>query len=349
MRSTCGCPSGSTSGASPGPPRSGCTSGTTSPGCTRTARATPCTPAPPVAERPPPPPGPPAQRTGPPGIGAHVPVAGGFAAGLRYAADIGAEAIQVFVSNPRSWALPAGDPAQQARAADTIRERLAEAALPVFVHTPYLVNVGSADPVTRDRSVASIRHSLLRGAAIGARGVVVHTGSATGGDRDKGLLLARDCLLPVLDSIPADGPDLLLEPTAGVGQLLCSPLADLGPYLEMLGWHPRAGVCLDTCHAFSAGADLAAPDGAAAALSELAGVLDGAGRLRLVHANDSKDRCGSRRDRHENIGAGQIGEQPFGALLRHPAAAGVPFVIETPGPKAAHAADIATLTRLRAR
>jgi deoxyribonuclease-4 len=317
------------------------------------AERPPRPPGPPGSGPPPPglpgPPGPPGQRTGRPGIGAHVPVAGGFAAGLRYAADIGAEAIQVFVSNPRSWALPAGDPAQQARAADTIRERLAEAALPVFVHTPYLVNVGSADPVTRDRSVASIRHSLLRGAAIGARGVVVHTGSATGGDRDKGLLLARDCLLPVLDSIPADGPDLLLEPTAGVGQLLCSPLADLGPYLEMLGWHPRAGVCLDTCHAFSAGADLAAPDGAAAALSELAGVLDGAGRLRLVHANDSKDRCGSRRDRHENIGAGQIGEQPFGALLRHPAAAGVPFVIETPGPKAAHAADIATLTRLRAR
>src|SRR3984885_10906736 len=231
MRSTCGCPSGSTSGASPGPPRSGCTSRATSPGCTRTARATPCTPAPPVAERPPQPPGPPGpgqpptrpatprQRHGLPGIGAHVPVAGGFAAGLRYATDIGAEAIQVFVSNPRSWALPAGDPAQHARAADTIRERLAEAALPVFVHTPYLVNVGSADPVIRDRSVASIRHSLLRGQAIGARGVVVHTGSATGGDRDKGMLLARDCLLPGLDSIPAQGPDLLLERTAGDVQL----------------------------------------------------------------------------------------------------------------------------------
>ena len=152
---------------------------------------------------------------------------------------------------------------------------------------------------------------------------MVHTGSATGGDRDKGMLLARDSLLPVLDSIPADGPDLLLEPTAG-GRASCSApsLADLGPYLEMLGWHPRAGVCLDTCHAFSAGADLTAPGGAAAALTELAGVLGGAGRLRLVHANDSKDPCGSRRDRHQNIErAGQIGERPFGALLRHPAAA----------------------------
>jgi deoxyribonuclease-4 len=284
-----------------------------------------------------------------PRIGAHVPVSGGFAAGLCYAADIGAEAVQVFVSNPRSWSVPAGDAAQRAREADAIRDRLAGASLPVFVHTPYLINVGSADPVIRERSVASMWHSLSRGGAIGARGVVVHTGSAAGGDRDKSMIYARECLLPVLDSIPADGPDLLLEPMAGQGQMLCATLADLGPYLDMLGWHPRAGVCLDTCHAFSAGADLTARGGAAAAMNELTGVLGGTGRLRLVHANDSKDPCGSHRDRHENIGAGRIGVSPFGALLRHPAAAGVPFVIETPGPKAAHADDIAALQRLRAR
>jgi deoxyribonuclease-4 len=277
-----------------------------------------------------------------PGIGAHVPVAGGLAAGLRYASDIGAEAIQVFVSNPRSWTLPADGPVHLAREAEVVRDQLAGAGLPVFVHTPYLINVGSADPVIRERSVASIQHSPRRG-------VVVHTGSAAGGDRDKAMRHARDCLLPVLDSIPADGPDLLLEPMAGQGQLLCTSPGQLGSYLEMLDWHPRAGVCLDTCHAFSAGTDLGAPGGAAAAMDQLTAVLGGAGRLRLVHANDSKDPCGSRRDRHENIGAGQIGERPFAALLRHPASAGVPFVVETPGPKAAHAADIATLVRLRAR
>ena len=274
-------------------------------------------------------------------------MSGGFAAGLLYAADIGAEAIQVFVSNPRSWSLPAGDEAARAREAGEIRDQLAEAALPVFVHAPYLINVGSADPVIRERSVTSVRHSLDRGRAIGALGVVVHTGSAAGGDWDTGMLYARECLLPVLDSIPADGPDLLLEPMAGQGQLLCTRVADLGPYLEMLGWHPRAGVCLDTCHVFAAGADLGAPGGVAAVMDELTGVLGGTSRLGLVHANDSRDACGSRRDRHQNIGAGQIGAPPFGALLRHPAAAGVPFVIETPGPKEAHAADIATLGRQR--
>ncbi len=289
-----------------------------------------------------------AERLPRPRIGAHVPVAGGFAAGLRYAAAIGAEAIQVFVSNPRSWSLPAGG-AARARPADAIREQLGEAGLPVFVHTPYLINVGSADPVIRERSVASMLYSLRRGGAIGARGVVVHTGSAAGGDRDKSMLYARDGLLAALDSIPDDGPDLLLEPMAGQGQMLCATVADLGPYLEMLEWHPRAGVCLDTCHAFSAGHDLSARGGADALLDELAAVLGGTGRLRLVHANDSKDACGSHRDRHENIGAGQIGAQAFRALLRHPAAAGVPFVVETPGPQAAHAADIATLKDLRAR
>ncbi len=283
-----------------------------------------------------------------PRIGAHVPVAGGVAAGLRYAAGIGAEAIQVFVSNPRSWALPAGGAAPD-RQADAVRDLLAGAARPVFVHTPYLINVGSADPGIRERSVASMLYSLRRGGAIGARGVVVHTGSAAGGDRDKSLRYARDCLLAALDSLPDDGPDLLLEPLAGQGQMLCVTVADLGPYLEMLEWHPRAGVCLDTCHAFSAGHDLAAPGGADAALDELAAVLGGTGRLRLVHANDSRDPCGSHRDRHENIGAGQIGTQAFRALLRHPAAAGAAFVVETPGPRAAHATDIATLKDRRAR
>jgi deoxyribonuclease-4 len=133
-------------------------------------------------------------------------------------------------------------------------------------------------------------------------------------------------------------------------------LADLGPYLDALGWHPRAGICLDTCHLFAAGHDLAAPGAAAALLAEFAqlagrdpesGRAAAAGRLRLIHANDSKDPCGSRRDRHENIGAGQIGTAAFRDLLAHPATAGVPFIVETPGPRAAQAADVAALTCLR--
>lgn len=291
----------------------------------------------------------PASTTRP--AGAHVPVAGGLATGgLRYARQIGAEAIQVFVSNPRGWALSVGD-----RRQDTaFRDEVTAAALPVFVHAPYLVNVASPDQATWQRSVAALRHSLARGAAIGARGVVVHPGSAAGGDRGAALRRAREALLPVLDALGEHGPRLLLEPTAGQGFLLCGTLSDLVPYLDALDWHPRAGVCLDTCHLFAAGHDLAAPGAAAALLAEFAAVLAAGpaagtadGRLGLIHANDSKDGCGSRRDRHQNIGAGQIGTGVFAGLLAHPATAGVPFIAETPGPVAAHAADVATLKRLR--
>jgi deoxyribonuclease-4 len=160
--------------------------------------------------------------------------------------------------------------------------------------------------------------------------------------------------MPLLDSLGDDGPDLLLEPTAGLAQMLCATTADLGPYLDALDRHPRAGLCLDTCHAFAAGHDLTARGGAARLLDSLIEIVDrdrrpgSASRLRLIHANDSKDGCGSRRDRHENIGAGRIGSRPFAALMRHPATRGVPFIVETPGPRDAVAADVAALKRLRA-
>jgi deoxyribonuclease-4 len=130
---------------------------------------------------------------------------------------------------------------------------------------------------------------------------------------------------------------------AGQGQSLCSQVDELAPYLEALEWHPRAGVCLDTCHLFAAGYDLTAPG----AVPGLLAALDRAvpGRVRLVHANDSAYPCGSRRDRHAAIGAGLIGLGPFGELVRHPLLADVPFVAETP--KASQEGDVAALRRLR--
>jgi deoxyribonuclease-4 len=277
-------------------------------------------------------------------IGAHVPVAGGLATGgLRYAAQIGAEAIQVFVSNPRGWAMAVGKPAEDER----LRAHSEDMGMPVFVHSPYLINLGSPNPQTVANSVALIRHSLTRGTAIGARGIVVHTGSAVSQSRDDAMRQVREHLLPLLDEIPADGPDLLLEPMAGQGAMLCATVQDLGPYLDGLDRHPRAGVCLDTCHAFAAGHDLTAPGGVAAMLEALAATV-GEGRLKLIHANDSKDACGSAKDRHENIGAGQIGAAPFAELFRHPVSRGVPLVIETPGRSAdPHRADVETLKALR--
>ncbi|MES4905151.1 MULTISPECIES: deoxyribonuclease IV [unclassified Streptomyces] len=278
-------------------------------------------------------------------VGGHIRVAGGLATvGLPYARDIGAEAVQVFVANPRGWATPRGVAAQD----EKFRAACAEQSVQAYVHAPYLINFGSHSAETAERSVDSLRHSLRRGRAIGAPGVVVHTGSATGGRaRPKAIAQVRERVLPLLDELSHDDdPWLLLEPTAGQGASLCALVEDLGPYFDALDRHPKLGVCLDTCHVFAAGHDLAAPGGMKKTLDELVAVT-GKGRLKLIHANDSKDVVGAHKDRHENIGAGHIGADPFRELFRHPATKGVPLVIETPGGKEGHAADVARLKELR--
>ncbi|MEV0199466.1 deoxyribonuclease IV [Nonomuraea sp. NPDC050691] len=271
-------------------------------------------------------------------IGGHVSVTGGLAkGGLAYMADIGAEMIQVFVTNPRGWALAEGRPDQDAK--------LAESGVDTFVHVPYLVNFGSPSPETLANSITVLRHTLRRGAAIGAKGVVVHTGSAVSQPRDDAMRQLHEHLLPLLEEIPDGGPDVLLEPMAGQGAMLCATVQDIEPYLAALDWHPRAGICLDTCHAFAAGHDLTSEEGLRETFDQLHKLAEG--RLKLIHANDSKDACGSKKDRHENIGAGLIGSAPFAALMRHPAVAGVPICIETPGKADKHRADIELLKSLR--
>lgn len=271
-------------------------------------------------------------------IGGHASVTGGLATGgLKSMADMGAEMIQVFVTNPRGWALTAGKPDEDAK--------LADSGVDAFIHLPYLVNFGSPNPETLANSIAITRHTLARGVACGAKGVVVHTGSAVTQSRDDALRQLHEHLIPLLDEIPDGGPDLLLESMAGTGAMLCSKIEDLGPYLDALEWHPRANICLDTCHVFAAGHDLAAEGGVQATFDELHAIAPG--RLKLIHANDSKDVCGAKKDRHENIGAGFIGAQPFADLMRHPAVAGVPICIETPGKVDKWREDIELLKKLR--
>lgn len=276
-------------------------------------------------------------------IGAHVRVVKGLTGALAHLSRIGGAAAQVFVGNPRGWALSPGDPAED-KAFRAVCER---DDIPAFVHAPYLVNVGSPTPQTYELSVASIAHNLRRAATIGAHGVVVHTGSCVDdGAFDVAMRQVRKGLLPLLDALEPDGPRLLLEPTAGQGRSLCAGVDDIGPYLDAVDRHPMVGICLDTCHVFAAGAPLDEPGGATATLDRLTEVAD-AERLGLVHANDSKDDRGSMHDRHERIGLGRIGDAAFAEMFAHPATAGVPFVAETPGDEAAIAEDIARLARLR--
>jgi deoxyribonuclease IV len=267
---------------------------------------------------------------------------GGVAKGLAWADEVGAEAGQVFTGNSRAWKASPGDPAQDAR----FRDGCAERGMPVFVHAPYLVNLASPDDATLERSAATIRHTLARAAAIGAEGVVVHGGQATvraDGGREAGYGRMRDLLLPVLDEVP-DGVRLLIEPAAGGPMALADTVAALGEYLDRLDRHPAAGVCLDTCHLWAAGHDLSSAKGMRAMLDEYLKTV-GPGRLGLIHANDSRDLCGSGRDRHASLGEGQIGAEPFAVLFTHRASRGVPMVVETLD--TGHAADIATLKKLR--
>jgi deoxyribonuclease-4 len=278
-------------------------------------------------------------------VGAHAPTAGGIArAALPYVDAARAEAVQVFVSNPRAWTLSSADPAQESAFAEGCAER----GIPVYVHAPLLVNLGSPTEATVARSTASLVHALERGAAIGARGVVFHAGSAVTTGEGAALRRVREALLPLLDRAAAGGlPKLLVEPSAGGGGSLASRVEHLGPYLDTVERHPWLGVCFDTCHAWAAGHDLATPGGTTATLDSLVDVC-GPDRLWLVHANDAKDACGSTRDRHETIGRGAIGQAAFAELLAHPATAGVPVIVETPTQGyEGHAADIALLVSLR--
>jgi deoxyribonuclease-4 len=279
-------------------------------------------------------------------IGSHTTTSGGLAkAALPYADAAGSEVVQVYVSNSRGWALPPGDPAQ-----DTLfRDGCGERGIPAYVHASLLVNLGSPTALTLERSGDTLAHALERGAAIGATGVVFHAGSSVDPAHDeKALHQVREALLPLLDRAAAAGlPRLLVEPTAGGGRSLASKMTDLSAYLDAVERHPWLGVCFDTCHAWAAGHDLATPGGMTATLDALVAAA-GPDRLRLIHANDAKDDCGSTRDRHETIGKGRIGAAAFAELFTHPAAAGVPVIVETPTEKhVGHATDIALLKSLR--
>ncbi len=288
-------------------------------------------------------------------IGTHVPVGKGLAAGaLATATELGCETLQIFVGNPRGWALSAGKPAEDA----AFRTALEARGVRAFIHSPYLVNLGSPTPATYERSVAVVAHNLVRAAEIGAEGVVVHTGSfvdpATDPEQSSeryaaALRQVRDGLLPLLEALGDDegAPWLLLEPTAGQGRSLCAGVEDLDPYLAALDFHPRAGICLDTCHVFAAGAPLDEPGGTTSTVDRIV-EIGGSGRLRLVHANDSMDVRGAFKDRHERIGEGHIGTGAFVELFAHPATEGVPFILETPGSRDPGNPDIPLLKKLRA-
>jgi len=245
-------------------------------------------------------------------IGAHV----SNAAPLLEAAARNADLVQMFLSNPQSWKKPAArDDAAELLASET----------PIYVHAPYLMNLASPNNRVRIPSRKTLAQTVAAAEAIGARGVIVH-GGHVGDDED--LAVGFDRWRKALDSFDG-GVSILIENTAGGGNAVVRDLRGYGPLWEALEGHD-VGVCLDTCHAWAGGADL---EGAVELLDQLTG------GIALVHCNDSRDPFDSRRDRHTNLGQGEIPERLLVGVVR---AAGAPVVVETPDTEG-QAADIAWL------
>ncbi|CAB4675546.1 MAG: deoxyribonuclease IV [Actinobacteria bacterium] len=281
-----------------------------------------------------------------PRLGAHTPTSGGMAKrSIAYAQEVKAEAIQVFASNPRGWAMPDAN----LEADKLFRDKALELDIETYVHAPFLINLGSPTVATYENSVASTAYSLKRAKEIGSKGAVIHTGSAVdAGHVDKAWKQIKKGMMPVLNKLTDEDPWLLLEPTAGQGQSLVKKLDDLLHYFEALEWHPKVGVCLDTCHVFAAGHDIAKKGGMTETLNLLVKLV-GIERIQLIHANDSMDVCGALKDRHQNLGDGEIGIKPFEELLAHPVAQNAPLILETPGMEAKHGEEIALLSQMRAK
>ncbi|MFI5712528.1 deoxyribonuclease IV [Kribbella sp. NPDC051620] len=249
-------------------------------------------------------------------IGTHVAVAGGLVkTGLREADEAGAEIIQLFAGNPRSWAPRAANPA----ADEAFRAGCAERALPVVVHAPHLINLGAPSELVLSRSLAALELTLQRASDLGAFAVVVHAGSSvTPGRRTTALAALPELISPLVDRADPS-VRLLIEPTAGAGESMASTIGSTVEYVAALN-DERVGLCLDTCHLHAAGEDLADPR----LIDDLADAVA------LIHVNDSRDPRGSHRDRHESLNEGTIGLPTLAAFLAHPALAEVPMLVETP-------------------
>jgi deoxyribonuclease IV len=277
-------------------------------------------------------------------FGAHVPTRGRPAFAVEYATRIGADAFQIFASNPRAWApprIPAPDAVAEFREA-----RRAAKIGPVVAHSSYLVNIASTDEGFRRRSVDLARRELEVVEALDADGLVIHAGAGGAGNRAAAVERAAASVLAILGQ--GTGPDVVLELTAGGAGTVASTIPQAAELVDAVERHPRVSLCLDTCHLFAAGAPLDEPDGVARTFGELRR-FGLARRLRVVHANDARDPRGSRRDRHEHPGDGHIGEAGFRAILAEPAVRRCAVLCETRGGPEEHAGDVAALRRFAAR
>jgi deoxyribonuclease IV len=255
-------------------------------------------------------------------FGAHC--SGGIKKALDKAADMNADAVQLFVQSPRTWRFPNHDP----KDLEHFRERRAELDMPALVHSLYLVNLAAPDDEIYRKSVDTMRSTMDAACAIDAEGVVFHVGSHLGAGFEAGLERAVPALAQVLER-GNERTWLLMENSAGAGGTIGRSVDELAVLFDALDRHERLGVCLDSCHLYVSGVDVTDERAWDACLREVDERI-GLDRLRLLHANDAKAPLGSNRDRHDNIGEGLMGDG-IGVFLAHPKVQGLPVVLEVPG------------------
>ncbi|HEV8253927.1 MAG TPA: deoxyribonuclease IV [Vicinamibacteria bacterium] len=279
-------------------------------------------------------------------LGAHVPVKGGTHNAPANGQAIAAAAIQIFTRSQVQWKCK---PMTEEESA-AFRTALAAATgvRVVLAHGSYLVNLASPVPEILDKSREAFCGELLRCHALGIPYLVFHPGAHMGAGEAQGLRAVAASLDEALDATGAGGVMPLIEVTAGAGSWLGHRFEQLAEILSRLRRPERVGVCLDTCHLYAAGYDIARPKGYERTLADFDRIV-GLGRLKAIHLNDAKQGLGSRLDRHARAGQGQLGLATFRRILNDPRLAGVPMVVETPGPLEEWKKELRLLRSLVAR
>ena len=253
-------------------------------------------------------------------------IAGGLPRAVDRAQASRCETLQIFTKSAGQWRarpLPSEEIAR-------FRARVDETGIhPVVAHNSYLINLAAAAPALRAQSIAALGEELDRAEALGLDGLVMHPGSYTRGTEAEGLALIAQALRELLRARPRARTKVLLEHTAGQGTNLGHRFEHLAAIIDRLGGSPRVGVCLDTCHLLSAGYDITSKAGYETTFRDFDRIV-GVDRIAVFHLNDSKKPCGSRVDRHEHIGKGCLGLEPFRRLLNDPRFARLPMLLETP-------------------
>jgi deoxyribonuclease-4 len=278
-------------------------------------------------------------------LGAHVDSSGGLHLAYERARAMGADAIQVHPTPPGFWGSPKLDENRIA----TFKEAAAKHGHPPFYfHAVYLINLAGDDATLRQRSESTLAGYLKAADELGVDGVIFHTGSHKGGGFEARLPQITQHLRHVLERADPKHARLLIENNAGLGGCVGAKFEEIRQMLDALDGDPRVSVCFDTCHAFASGYDERSAAEVKKTVDELDRVV-GLGRVEVIHANDSVTGLASNRDRHANIGDGQIGEDGFRALLHEPRLAKLPFILEVPGAGGGPDAEqVAILKRLAA-